>query len=76
MSRPCIPKNTADALRQQVYAARNRAEADALETSEPIQARWRRLEANDMEAYADSKLRLEQLARCFRPATAQRIGRI
>ena len=60
MSRPCIPKNTADALRQQVYAARNRAEADALETSEPIQARWRRLEANDMEAYADSFLALPE----------------
>jgi hypothetical protein len=58
MSRPCIPKNTADALRQQVYAARKRAEANALESSEPIQARWRRLEANDMEDYADNFLTL------------------
>jgi hypothetical protein len=58
MSRPCIPKNTADALRQQVYAARNRAEANALESSEPIQARWRRLEANDMEDYAENFLAL------------------
>jgi hypothetical protein len=58
MSRPCIPKNTADALRQQVYAARNRAEANALESGEPIQARWLRLEANDMETYAENFLAL------------------
>ena len=56
MSRPCIPKNTVDALRQHVYAARNRAEANALESNEPIQARWRRLEANDMETYAENFL--------------------
>ena len=58
MSRPCIPKNTADALRQQVYAARNRAEANALEANEPTQARWLRLEANDMETYAENFLAL------------------
>jgi hypothetical protein len=58
MSRPCIPKNTADALRQQVCAARNRAEANALESSEPMQAQWRRLEANDMEDYAENFLAL------------------
>jgi len=58
MSRPCIPKNTTDALRQLAYAARNRAEANALEASEPIQARWLRLEANDRETCAETFLAL------------------
>jgi hypothetical protein len=43
---------------QLAYAARNRAEANTLESSEPIQARWRRLEAKDMEDYADRFLAL------------------
>src|SRR5262249_15647822 len=33
---------------------------NALESSEPIQARWLRLEANDMEAYANSFLALPE----------------
>jgi hypothetical protein len=58
MSGPCIPKTTADALRQQAYAARNRAEANALSSTDPLAARWRRLEANDMDDYAATFLAL------------------
>jgi hypothetical protein len=58
MTGPCVPKNTGDALRQQAYAARNRAEANRLESREPIEARWRRLVANDMDDYADNFLAL------------------
>src|SRR5438067_1309303 len=58
MSGPCIPKSTADAMRQQAYAARNRADANALASDNPMEARWRRLEADDMDRYAAGFLAL------------------
>lgn len=60
MGRPCIPKNTSDALHQQAYAARNRAEANALASEFRIDARWRLLEAGDMEKYAAEFLDLPE----------------
>jgi hypothetical protein len=58
MSGPCVPKTTADALRQQAYAARNRAVANEQASCDPIAARWRLLEAVDMENYAADFLEL------------------
>jgi hypothetical protein len=58
MSRPCIPKTTADALLQQAYAARNRAVAKELAVSDPTAARWALLEAADMDKYAASYLEI------------------
>ena len=57
MSGPCVPKTTADAVRQQAYAARNRAVANE-QAGDPIGARWALLEAVDMEAYAADFLEL------------------
>jgi hypothetical protein len=58
MSKPCIPKNTADALLQQAYAARNRAIAKELAASDPTAARWALLEAADMDKYAAAYLEI------------------
>jgi hypothetical protein len=58
MSGPCVPKTTADALRQQAYAARNRAVASERASIDPIAARWALLEAVDMENYAADFLEL------------------
>jgi hypothetical protein len=59
MSRPCIPKNTADALLQQAYAARNRAVAKELAVrDDPTAARWALLEAADMDKYAAAYLEI------------------
>jgi hypothetical protein len=58
MTRPRIPKNTADALLQQAYAARNRAVAKELAASDPTAARWALLEAADMEKYAAAYLEI------------------
>src|SRR3954468_22319259 len=60
MSGPRIPKNTGDALRQQVWAARKRAVANAIASEFPIDARWRQLEANDMQRYAAEFLTLRE----------------
>jgi hypothetical protein len=46
------PKTTANALRQQAYAARNRAVAKELAVSDPTAARWELLEAADTGKYA------------------------
>jgi hypothetical protein len=58
MTRPRIPKNTADALLQQAYAARNRAVAKELAVSDPTAARWALLEAADMDKYAAAFLEI------------------
>ena len=58
MNGPCIPKTTADAVRQQVYAARNRAVARERASIDPIAARWALREADDMENYAADFLAL------------------
>ena len=58
MSGPCVPKTTADAVRQQAYAARNRAVASEQAPGDPNGARWALLEAVDMEAYAADFLEL------------------
>jgi hypothetical protein len=60
MSRPSIPKTTADALRQKVYASWRRAEAKTLASTNPIEARWRQLEADDMDQYAQTFLALPE----------------
>jgi hypothetical protein len=58
MSGPRLPKTTADALRQQAYAVRNRAVANERVSSDPIEARWALLESIDMEKYASDFLAL------------------
>jgi len=58
MSGPRVPKTTTDAIRQQAYAARNRAVAKERAASDPIQARWALLESIDMEKYAEDFLGL------------------
>jgi hypothetical protein len=58
MSGACVPKTTADALRQQAYAARNRAVAKELAVSDPTAARWALLEATDMDKYAAAYLEI------------------
>jgi hypothetical protein len=60
MTGPRVPKNTGDALRQQVWAMRNRAVANAVASESPIDARWRQLEAIDMERYAAEFLELPE----------------
>src|SRR3954453_10673289 len=60
MTGPRIPKDTGDELRQQVWAARKRAVANAIASEFPIDARWRQLEANDMAKYADEFLKLPE----------------
>src|SRR3954449_1640463 len=60
MTGPRIPKNTSEALHQQAYAARNRAQASTLACDFPIDARWRQLEADDMEKYAAEFLTLPE----------------
>ena len=58
MSRAYVPKTTADALRQQAYAARNRAVAKEIAVSDPTAARWALLEAADMDKYAAAYLEI------------------
>ena len=58
MSGPRLPKTTADAMRQQAYAARNRAVAHERVSSDPIEARWALLESIDMDNYAADYLEI------------------
>jgi hypothetical protein len=58
MSGPYIPKTTVDAVRQQAYAARNRAVANERAADDPLGSRWALLEASDMDNYAADFLRL------------------
>lgn len=58
MSGPRVPKTTADALRQQAYAAHERAVANKLASSAPIAARLVLLESIKMEKYAEDFLEL------------------
>ncbi len=58
MSGPRLPKTTADALRQQAYAACNRVVAKERAASDPLAARWALLESIDMEKYAEDHLEI------------------
>ncbi len=59
MSEVFIPRSVEDALRLETGAQRKLAVADVLAPSDPIGARWNRLEARDMQAYARDYLVLE-----------------
>lgn len=52
------PRTTTEALKLQAGAQRKLATADAIASGDPIGARWNRLEARDMEAYARDLLEL------------------